>query len=73
MTAKERRHSGKDRYRKVHIMMDLNKKQTIDVKVTPAYRKGTGDCSVGQEFIESIPDKVRTARKRFIESVTRRT
>ncbi len=60
MTPQERRHSGQDRYRKVHIMMDVNTAQTLDVEITPAYGKGTGAFSVAQELIDSSKDKIHT-------------
>ena len=60
MTAKERRHFGQDRYRKIHMMMNVNTGQTLDVEITPAYGKGTGDCSVGQELIDRSKDKIDT-------------
>lgn len=51
MTAKNRKHQGYDRYRKLHIMMDLNSRQVIDLMLTKAEGVGTGDASCGAKML----------------------
>jgi hypothetical protein len=54
LTSNERKYHGSDRYRKVHVMMDLESREVVDVEVTQAQGIGTGDYSVGRNFIRKV-------------------
>lgn len=43
----KRLYSGSDRYKKLHVMIDLNSREVIDLEITSASGAGTGDISVG--------------------------
>jgi hypothetical protein len=48
MTLADRKYKGLKRYRKFHVMMDLQTRQVVDIKVTEAEGKGVGDptCAI---------------------------
>lgn len=60
MSMKHRKNTGLKRYKKMHVMMDLESRQILDVKLTQSSGPGTGDYSVGKEFINNSKNNIRS-------------